>query len=51
MNEKLNWQGTLVAIQPRILGADVTEREKKLILGENLARLLAPMLAAKGAGP
>ena len=35
----------------KVLGADATEREKQLILGENLARLLAPMLAAKGAGP
>jgi hypothetical protein len=30
------------------MGADVTEADRKLILGENLRRLLLPILRAKG---
>jgi uncharacterized protein len=32
----------------KVIGAEIPERAKKLILGENLRRLLAPILKAKG---
>ena len=32
----------------KVMGADVTEADRKLILGENLRRLLLPILRAKG---
>ena len=32
----------------KVLGADVTDEARRLILGENLRRLLAPILRAKG---
>jgi predicted TIM-barrel fold metal-dependent hydrolase len=32
----------------KVLGADITEADRRLILGENLRRLLTPILAAKG---
>jgi hypothetical protein len=31
-----------------VLGADIPESAKRLILGENLKRLLKPILEAKG---
>ncbi len=35
----------------KVLGADIPERAKKLILGENLKRLMTPILQAKGIKP
>lgn len=35
----------------KVMGADVPEAAKKLILGENLKRLLTPILRAKGVQP
>jgi predicted TIM-barrel fold metal-dependent hydrolase len=32
----------------KVMGADISEAERKLILGENLKRLLTPILKAKG---
>lgn len=32
----------------KVMGADISEAERKLILGENLKRLLTPILRAKG---
>jgi uncharacterized protein len=32
----------------KVLGADITEADRRLILGENLRRLLTPILTAKG---
>jgi hypothetical protein len=35
----------------KVQGADVPDAAKKLILGENLRRLLTPILQAKGIKP
>jgi hypothetical protein len=35
----------------KVLGADIPERAKRLALGENLRRVLAPILSAKGVKP
>jgi predicted TIM-barrel fold metal-dependent hydrolase len=35
----------------KVLGADIPDEDRRLILGENLRRLLAPILRAKGLRP
>lgn len=37
--------------QAKVLGAEIPESAKRLILGENLKRMLTPILAAKGIEP
>jgi uncharacterized protein len=34
-----------------VLGADIAEVDRRLILGENLRRLMTPILDAKGVKP
>jgi predicted TIM-barrel fold metal-dependent hydrolase len=40
---------SLASQMAKVLGADITPQQRRLILGENLKRLLAPILKAKGA--
>ena len=35
----------------KVLGADISDADRRLILGENLRRLLMPILDAKGVKP
>ena len=35
----------------KVMGADVSDEDRRLILGENLRRLLTPILDAKGIKP